>query len=266
MDLLTKIAFVALVLDVIILVVGVPIIIYYINAESNYDLDDNQIRELLASGEIEELKQQCNKLLNSTNKTHQHLAYVGMARIEFREKNIDKAEENLLKAVELKPKGAHAYIALVDIMFFKKEIFKAFYYLFSALTKCNTWDDFQLYIAAAKLFTYIKHYDEAIAMFEKASGQNSWSPLPLIGIAIVHYLNKNNTKAIDFIRQARTKTNSSVALDSEVDEWAKGLLAIMSGDIKEAKYIFEYYSETNTFGPIFELILERINLTFDPDR
>lgn len=226
------------------------------------DLED-ALSKLLNEKNYDELEKKCEVLMSSNVKYKQYYAFNAIAVRELKKKSYEKAEEYANKAIELMPSEDSAYKTMVDIFFQQKDINKAYYYILQSAAKSSL--NYNMCVASGKLFTFTEKYDEAIKMYELASSENNLSPVPLIAIAFVHYLNRNNTKAIDFIREARKKINPNITSHIEVDEWAKGLLAIMSGDFKEACYIFDYYSEESDFGPIFDLILDKVKKVFRSD-
>ena len=265
MDLIIKIALVVLVINTLsVTFFAMWIAHYIINDFKNDELYD-EIKLLTQKNEYEKLKDKCEKNINSSNKLIRYYAHYGLALQEIKLTNYIEAEELLGECIRIIPTNLHSYYKLIEIKLILKEPSRAYYYVIQAFDN-SVFPDSNFFTYVGMLFTANEEYDDAIKIFEMASKKDSKSPMPIIGIAIAHYLNKNNNKAIDFIREARNKINPNNSSHTEINEWAKGLLAIMHGDFKEAHYIFEYYRDSSNFGPIFDLILQRIKIVFNPER
>lgn len=264
LELITKISYMVLGINASLLVIALCMWIILIRQWVIWDSLENEIKKFISEGKLDEIRDKCEQLVNSKEKYKRYNGYNGLALLELKKKNFFNVDKYANNAIEIVPNEISAYVTLIDAFITQKEPFKGHFYLLRALD--NSYLNFTLCITAGKLFIITGHYDEAIKMFESASKKDFRSPLPFISIAISHYLNKNNNKAIDFIRQTRKKIDPNISAHAEITDWTKGLLAIISGDLKEAIYIFEYYKEENAFGPIFELILERININFKKEK
>ncbi len=263
MDLVTKIAFVTLAINAIVIAGGIVFLLYFTYECLVWSNIETYIKHYLSTNEHNKVEEYSKKLLESKQKYKQFWGYTGLAKKELQCKNYDTAIEYAEKAIEILPGEYEGYYPLLDSLFRSKQYYRALYYCFVARSKSVI--DPLLNLKIASIFICLGCYDEARKLLETATLDYRESPLPDIFIAIIHYLERNNKLAIDFIRKAREKVKPSISDHSEVNEWAKGLLAVMSGDFKEGKYIFEYYSETSNFGPIFELILVRINEIYKVD-
>lgn len=258
MDLLIKIAYVALGIDILILLVIFVIFIRFMFIDMKTDSRINEFKNNLEKNEPEKVEKICEQLTTSRKKTDQYARHFGLALLDIKNKEFEHALENLEKARELYPDLSTTYYKTIDILFQQKQFTKAYSFLMKSVYH-NILFDCKFFTYAGMLFLSSESFEEAINVFELAEKKDSNSPTPHIGIAIAHYLNKNNTLTIDAIRTARKKIKPQNINHNELNEWAKGLLALIHGDLKEAKYIFEYYKETSNFGPVFELILNRIN-------
>lgn len=258
MDLLIKIAYIALGLDILIILTLLIVFIRFVYIDIKTDEKINEFTANLEKNELDKITNTCKKLMNSRRKTDQYTKHFGLALLNIKNKEFEPALDNLEKAREIYPDLSTSYYKTIDILFQQRQFNKAYSFLFKSIYH-NILFDCKFFIYAGMLFISNESYDEAIKIFELAEKKDSSSPTPNIGIAIAHYLNKNNTLTIDSIRTARKKIKPQNTKHNELNEWAKGLLAIIHGDLKEAKYIFEYYKETSNFSPVFELILNRIN-------
>lgn len=264
MELVYKVAIIALALDVLVIAGFLGSLGYWIYQDILFDNIQHTLKNKIDTKDYEELDTLCKELLESKKRIKMYCAYYGLSLTEFKKKNMEAAQEYAEKAIEVIPSLSHAYLQIIQIMLSKKEFLKSYFFALQALNNNVLFDsNFGIYLGM--IFLSCKEYLEAIKLFEISSRKDVHSPKPLVCIAIAHYLNKNNQKAIDFIREARKKINPNCAKHFEVNEWAKGLLAIIHGDLKEARYIFEYYRESSNFEPVFEQILERIKQVIRPD-
>jgi tetratricopeptide (TPR) repeat protein len=263
LDLFTKIAYIALGVNLVIIGAGLTVLAYFISHWYQSDVIRVKLDQFIRKKEFEELGLETQKLINSGKKYKIYFALHAMAKKEMILKNYDKAEEYATEAIELMPSEDQVYYTLLDILLIKKEISKGFYYLFLAGTKI--FNNYSLSIRAGKYFMYTGNYAEAIKTLEHASQDSSEQVAPLVFIAISHYLNKNKKEAIDYIRKARKRIEENPQYDfSKENEWAKGLLAMMSGDFREATYLFDYYKDNLEYGPVFELLLQKIREYYNP--
>lgn len=264
LELLYKVAIVALVLDVLVILGFLSSLGYWIYQDILFDNINQTLKNKIDTKDYEELDKFCEELLQSKKRIKMYCAYYGLSLTEFKKKNLEMAQEYAEQAIEVIPSLSHAYLQIIQIMLSRKEYLKSYFFALQALNN-NVLFDSNFGVHIGMIFLSCKQYIEAIKLFEQSSKKDINSPKPLVCMAIAHYLNKNNQKAIDFIREARKKINPNSAKHFEVNEWAKGLLAIIHGDLKEARYIFEYYRESSNFEPVFEQILDRIKLVIKPD-
>lgn len=255
-DHLTKAAYIFFFIDLLLLVGGVFVVLYLIIKWTVLGKLESDLNHLLLSGKHTEAEEIAKELILSNRKYKKYYGYNTLSLIELKRKHFDNAEKYALQATIVFPGDPNSYTTLIDVYLHKRQVYKGLYYVLQAAS--NAYLDLDLCIAAGKLYLYSDNYDEAIKMFEIAAERDPNSPVPTISIAIAYYLSKNNKKAIDYVRMARKNINPENSFDIEVNEWAKGLLAGMSGDFREASYIFEYYKDVSSYGPIFEKVLERL--------
>lgn len=264
MELLIKIALVVLALNVLVIGPFICYLIYCLITDITFETFSKSADLNIEHQQFDALEKQCQELINSDEKTKKYCAHYGLGLLETKRKNFDNAIEHFESAITLIPSIQASHFRLVDIMFMLKDIDRGFYYILRGIDS-NILFESKFFTYIGMLFLANSNNNEAIKMFEIAQKRDLNSPTPKVGIAIAHFLNRNNTLAIDCIREARKVINTDKADHTQANEWAKGLLALMHGDAKEAKYIFEYYKESSNFGPVFEIILERIEQVFKPE-